>query len=324
MLVFTVAIIIGFIVLVWSADRFTDGASELARAFGVSQLVIGLTVVAIGSSAPEIMVSFNAALVGAMNLAIGNAVGSNITNVSLVLGATAMVVPIAYQRQVIQSSLLILTAAMVAIYIMFSDGRLDFIDGAILLGSLTAYSAWLVQTARKDKSSGLAEVSDGERADGDTPNLKRAIVWVLVGGVLLPLSARLLVWGASGIAEALGVSDLVIGLTIVALGTSLPELAASIAGALKGEHEMVVGNIIGSNVFNIMAVLGVPGLISPGAISTEVLGRDLPVMVAVVVLLVVLMFLGRKNQQLGRISGIVLLCSYLAYLAEVIRQSSAV
>ena len=202
MLVFTVAIIIGFIVLVWSADRFTDGASELARAFGVSQLVIGLTVVAIGSSAPEIMVSFNAALVGAMNLAIGNAVGSNITNVSLVLGATAMVVPIAYQRQVIQSSLLILTAAMVAIYIMFSDGRLDFIDGAILLGSLTAYSAWLVQTARKDKSSGLAEVSDGERADGDTPNLKRAIVWVLVGGVLLPLSARLLVWGASGIAVA--------------------------------------------------------------------------------------------------------------------------
>ena len=316
MFLFTIAILIGFIVLVWSADRFTEGASELAKIFGISQLVIGLTVVAIGSSAPEIMVSINAALIGAMNLAVGNAVGSNITNVSLVLGVTALAVPIAYDRKIIQCSVLILLAAMVGVAVMFYDGTLDFIDGFILIAALTGYSLWLVKSARSGDES-------AEQSDEEKPDVKRALLWVGVGGVLLPLSARLLVWGASGIARELGVSELIIGLTIVALGTSLPELAASVAGALKGEHEMVVGNIIGSNVFNLMAVLGVPGLISPGPVATDVLTRDLPVMVAVVILLIFLMFLGRKNQQLSRISGFVLLCSYLAYLFEVIRQTQA-
>ena len=199
---------------------------------------------------------------------------------------------------------------------MFYDGTLDFIDGFILIAALTGYSLWLVKSARSGDES-------AEQSDEEKPDVKRALLWVGVGGVLLPLSARLLVWGASGIARELGVSELIIGLTIVALGTSLPELAASVAGALKGEHEMVVGNIIGSNVFNLMAVLGVPGLISPGPVAADVLTRDLPVMVAVVILLIFLMFLGRKNQQLSRISGFVLLCSYLAYLFEVIRQTQA-
>jgi len=316
MLLFIVAILIGFVVLVWAADRFTDGASELAQIFGVSQLVIGLTVVAIGSSAPEIMVSFNAALVGAMNLAVGNAIGSNITNVALVLGVTAIAVPISFNRKVIQGSVSILLGAMVAVGLMFMDGNLDFIEGVILIAALVGYSLWLIKSARGGSSD------EGEQA-GERPDMRRALMWVGIGGLLLPLSARLLVWGASGVARDLGVSELIIGLTIVALGTSLPELAASVAGALKGEHEMVVGNIIGSNVFNLMAVLGVPGLISPGAVAADVLTRDLPVMVGVVILLIFLMFLGRKNQQLGRISGFVLLCSYLAYLFEVIRQTQA-
>ena len=315
MLAYIVAILIGFVVLVWAADRFTDGASELARIFGVSQLVVGLTVVAIGSSAPEIMVSFNAALVGAMNLAVGNAIGSNITNVALVLGVTALVVPIAFDRTVIQGSVGILLGAMAATGAMLMDGQLDFIDGVLLIAALVAYSLWLIKTARSDV---------GDATESKEPrDMKRALMWVGIGGLLLPLSARVLVWGASGVARDLGVSELIIGLTIVALGTSLPELAASVAGALKGEHEMVVGNIIGSNVFNLMAVLGVPGLIAPGAVAPDVLSRDLPVMVAVVILLIFLMFLGRKNQQLGRISGFVLLCSYLAYLIEVIRQTQA-
>jgi cation:H+ antiporter len=199
---------------------------------------------------------------------------------------------------------------------MFMDGNLDFIDGVILIAALVGYSLWLIKSARGGSSD------EGEQA-GERPDMRRALMWVGIGGLLLPLSARLLVWGASGVARDLGVSELIIGLTIVALGTSLPELAASVAGALKGEHEMVVGNIIGSNVFNLMAVLGVPGLISPGAVAADVLTRDLPVMVGVVILLIFLMFLGRKNQQLGRISGFVLLCSYLAYLFEVIRQTQA-
>ena len=257
-----VIFLVGLIVLSWSADRFVYGASALAKNIGISPMMIGLTIVAMGSSAPEIVVSAMASANGNMNTAVGNALGSNITNIALVLGITALVKPLVVASTTLKRELpALLVITLIAVAFLF-DGELASYEGLILMGLFVfvlAMMAWL--SLQVDKEDPLvAETADEIPSNVSTTS---ALIWVGVGLVLLPLSAHFLVDSAVEIARYFGISDLVIGLTIIAFGTSLPELAASIAGVLKGEDDLALGNIIGSNIFNLLAVLGMPGLIAP-------------------------------------------------------------
>ncbi|MGD8910862.1 MAG: calcium/sodium antiporter, partial [Chromatiales bacterium] len=256
------AIFGGLAVLVWGADRFISGAAALANNLGVSPMMIGLTIVGFGTSAPEVLVSSIAAIDGNPGLAIGNAIGSNIANIGLIIGVTALVTPLSVHSRVLKREYpLMLAITLISLALMW-DGTLARIDGLILLTLLAAILAWMVRSAKMDSSDPISGEFDAE-IPHDIPTPK-AVFWFVIGLVSLLLSSRLLVWGAVNVASALGVSDVVIGLTIVAIGTSLPELAASITSALKGEHDIAIGNVIGSNLYNILAVLSLPGLIAPG------------------------------------------------------------
>ena len=266
MLLNIVIFLVGLIVLSWSADRFVYGASALAKNIGISPMMIGLTIVAMGSSAPEIVVSAIASANGNMNTAVGNALGSNITNIALVLGITALVKPLLVSSTTLKRELpALLIISLIAIGFMF-DGELKSYEGIILLGLfifVLAMMAWL--SLQVDKEDPLVAETADEIPKGVSNT--SALIWIGVGLVILPLSAHFLVNSAVEIARYMGISDLVIGLTIIAFGTSLPELAASVAGVLKGEDDLALGNIIGSNIFNLLAVLGMPGLIAPGILT---------------------------------------------------------
>ncbi len=287
MLIFTVAVILGFIILIWSADQFVDGAASLAQHWGVSPLIIGMLIIGLGTSAPEMLVAASAALQGNAELGIGNAIGSNITNITLVLGATALIVTLPIHSNILKKELpLVLIAGLVSWYLL-SDGEFSRLDGAILLSGLFATIAWMIYTSKKVGSEDdplLAEVA--EEIPPEMP-FKKALLWMVAGLLLLMLSSKMLVWGASGIATSLGISDLIIGLTIVAIGTSLPELAATISSARKGETDLAIGNIVGSNLFNTLGVLAIPALIAPSTVSDPVLSRDMPIMIALTVLLII-------------------------------------
>ena len=307
-----VALLGGFALLVWGAERFVMGAASTARLLGVSPLLIGLTIVGFGTSAPEILVSLMASLNGNSGLAVGNAIGSNITNVALILGATAVLVPLSVHSGTVHRELPILLGTTVVAWLLLIDGRLDFADGLILLGGLVVMLGsviWLGLHSR-DKDPIAAEYEAEIPTD---MSLGRSLFWLLFGLVILVASSRLLVWGAVGIAEAFGVSDLVIGLTIVALGTSLPELAASVASALKNEPDIAIGNVIGSNMFNLLAVLGIPGLIKPDAVDAAVLSRDMPVMVGLTVALLIMAWGFRGEGRINRLEGGILLACYIGY-----------
>ena len=307
------AIIGGFGLLVWGADRFVIGAAASARNLGVSPLLIGLTIVGFGTSAPEMLVSGMAAWSGNAGLGIGNAVGSNIANVGLILGLTALLVPLQVHSVTLRRELPMLLITALAALALLLDGSLDRVDGLVLMGGLVAMLAWVVHlglSARRGVDPMAAEFAAEIPADLSTG---QALFWLLAGILVLLFASRLLVWGAVGVATWLGVSDLVIGLTIVALGTSLPELAASIASARKGEHDIAIGNVIGSNMFNLLAVLGMPALIQPGPVERAVLTRDFPVMIG---LTLGLMLMARGFHQAGHISrleGLVLVAVYCAY-----------
>lgn len=312
MLVSITLIFAGFVLLIWSADRFVMGAAALARNLGASPLLIGLTIVGFGTSAPEILVSGMASLQGNPGLAIGNALGSNIANIGLILGITAIVVPLAVNSDVLRKEYPLLLIVSMVSYILLMDDELGRMDGAILMLGLFASMFIVVKIGqRRQQSDVLAqEFTDEIPADMSTG---RSIMWFCIGLVLLLIGSRLLVTGAVDIAKAFGVSDLVIGLTIVAIGTSLPELATSIASALKGEHEMAVGNILGSNLYNLLAVLSIPGLVSPGPVAQEVLQRDMPVMLGLTLALF-LMGTGRGGKgSISRMAGVILLLTFVAY-----------
>lgn len=312
MLLATSAIVVGFIVLVWGADRFVMGAAALARNLGVSPLLIGLTIVSFGTSAPEILVSAMAAFGGTPSLAIGNAVGSNIANIGLILGVTALIAPLLFQSHVLLREYPILLAVSAGVYLLMIDGQLSFLDGLIMLAALAVTLTLLVRIgmARSASDPMSGEYEAEIRADLST---FAAVMWFLAGLALLLVSSRMLVWGAVEIATAMGVSDLVIGLTIVAIGTSLPELAASVMSALKDEPDIAVGNVIGSNIYNLLAVLCIPGLVSAPAISDEVLSRDLPVMLGLTLVLF-LMGRGRNGDgHINRIEGSILLLCFVGY-----------
>jgi len=304
--------VLGLIVLSWAADRFVYGASALARNIGISPMMIGLTIVAMGSSAPEIVVAAIASVNGAPDTAVGNALGSNITNIGLVLAVTALVKPLVVSSTTLKRempALLIITLlAMGFLY----NGKLAHFEGLILFGLfifVLAGMAWL--SLHVEKGDPLMADTVDEVPIGE--NTGRAVVWIGVGLVLLPLSAHYIVDSAVHIARYFGLSELVIGLTIIALGTSLPELAASIAGVRKGEDDLALGNIIGSNIFNLLAVLSMPGLIAPGAIDPDAYNRDMYVMLGLTVMLFFFSFSIIGKKQIGRLEGCLLLAGFLGY-----------
>ena len=300
------AVLVGLSLLIWSADRFVDGASATAGHLGMSPMLIGLTVVAFGTSAPEMLVSTMAALDGAPGLAIGNAIGSNIANIALVLGATALVSPIPIKGNLVRAELPILTLATVGAGILLLDYYLDAVNSVwLLLGLVVCLYLFnrYQQDHPKDKVAPLANMS-----------LKTGIIWLLVGLIALALGSRILVGGAVYIATSLGVSEMIIGLTIIAIGTSLPELAASIMSARKGQHGIALGNIIGSNIFNLLGVMAIPALISPVIIEANALWRDYGLMLLLTLFLLALGFKARHGGAISRIVGSLLLLTYVMYM----------
>ena len=309
-----VAVLGGFALLLWGADRFVIGAAATAHNLGVSHLLIGLTIVGFGTSAPEILVSVNASANGNSGLAIGNALGSNIANIALILGLTALVVPLAVRSQTLNREMPVLLAVTLLTLLPFLDGSLDRLEGFALIAGLGLMLYWLikVEVSSRDSDPMLADL------DAEIPvdmSMVKAIGWLLVGLAVLLAASWLLVWGAVRIAVALGVSDLIIGLTIVATGTSLPELAASMAAALKGEHDLAIGNVIGSNMYNLLAVLGVAGAISPGPFDPEVLSRDFPVMIGLTVVLFAMAYNVNDHGEINRVEGAALFAVYIGYIA---------
>jgi cation:H+ antiporter len=302
----------GFVLLMWGADRFVVGAAATARNLAVSPLIIGLTIVGFGTSAPEMLVSVVAAWQGNTGLAIGNAIGSNITNIALILGATALVKPLEIGSQTIRRELPILLLLMFASLFLLMDGRLDFHDGLILLAGLFVMMVWMTRLGLEYRRTDPMELEFSDQIPTDM-RMSQSIRWLLLGFIVLLVSSMLLVWGAVEVAIALGVSDLIIGLTIVALGTSLPEMAASVMSALKGEPDIAIGNVIGSNMFNLLAVLGLPGLIHPATVAPEVLLRDYPAMIALTVLLFLFAYGFRGRGRINRIEGGSLLLCYVSY-----------
>ncbi|MBL4607877.1 MAG: calcium/sodium antiporter [Pseudomonadales bacterium] len=308
------AVVFGIAALVWSADRFVHGAASMAKNFGISILIIGLTIVALGTSAPEIVISTSASLNGSPQLAIGNAIGSNIANIGLILGITALFGALPIQRQTIREDLPILLVITLVTGGLLYDMKLDKTDGIILLAMLLAYIYFLVRhkktTEEDDDDVFLVEVE--EEIDHDRLTNGQATFKFVTGLVVLLGSAKLMVWGAQEIALSMGISEAIIGLTLVALGTSLPELAASISSVMKGHHDLAIGNIIGSNIFNLLTVLPMPALIAPSILEQEIFSRDYALMLTLTVLLIALPFLGKRNH-ITAVKGIFLLSIYAAY-----------
>jgi len=311
------SILAGFAGLIWSADRFVGGSAAIASNLGISRLVVGLTIVSLGTSAPEIVVSISASLKDTGALAVGNALGSNLANIGLVLAITALVAPMPIQRHLINQEIPILLLVTALAGLVLYDATITLTEGTLLLGALIPLLYFIVQAKKKHSAP------ENEDADIHDMSTLIASLWFVVGLAILISSSELLVWGAQEVAISFGVSPLIIGLTVVAVGTSLPELAASVMSALKGHHDMALGNIIGSNIFNILAVMSLPGIISPPQMDDVVFSRDFLSMAGITLLLaaaiVVDYWLRNRHQngngtaRLGRRIGILLLVSYGAY-----------
>ncbi len=301
------ALIAGLIILVWSADRFVIGAAATAKNFGMSPMLIGLTIVSFGTSAPEILVSLMASTSGAGDLAIGNALGSNIANIALVLGVTAIIAPLPVKSGVLRKELPLLFGITLLAGALLFDLKLSMIDGIILLLALVL-CLYMFKRFQSNTEDQLVD-------DEEIPSLATgpAVAWLFVGLALLAISSRMLVWGASEIAFSLGVSKLIVGLTIVAIGTSLPELAASVASALKGHHDIAIGNVVGSNIFNLVAVMAIPGLIAPIGFEEIVFYRDYLLMLGLTLALIAFA-LWQKPPSISRFEGSILTAAYAAYL----------
>lgn len=306
------AIITGFILLIWSADRFIIGAAATARNFDVPPLIIGLTIVGFGTSAPEMMVAGFAAYDGSPAMAIGNALGSNIANITLVLGVAALISPLDVHSRIVKKELPILLVATLMALALLRDGTLSMLDGFILLSLLCLLMWWITRQGMRNQSEDALTDEYLEELP-DIMSTSHALFWLIAGLVLLTISSKILVWGAVNIATELGVSELVIGLSIIAIGTSLPELAASITGALKNEHDIAIGNVIGSNLFNTLGVLAIPGLIAPSALAEGILERDLPVVLILTIMLFVMAYGFRAEGRINRLEGSLLLSAFIAY-----------
>jgi cation:H+ antiporter len=299
----------GLILLIWGADRFVAGAAATARNLGLAPMLIGLTIVAFGTSAPEVLVSVAAALRENAGLAVGNAIGSNIANIGLVLGAAVLLRPMGVHSDVLRREVPILLGVTLLSLLLLLDNRLDRLDGVILMFTLLLVMAWLVRSSLRGNA--VADTTDLRLPKPMT--MARALTWTVLGLVLLLAGAQLLVLGAESLARTLGVPDLIIGLTVVAIGTSLPELAVTVVAALRNQHDLALGNIIGSNIFNLLAVLGVAGLIYPAALDPGVLTVHLPVMFVLTVAVLVMAYNWRGRSLLTRPDGLALLLAFFAY-----------
>lgn len=312
MLIASLALIVGFVTLVWSADRFLNGAAASARLIGMSPLMIGLTIVSLGTSAPEIMVAVAAAFNGTTLLAIGNAIGSNIANIGLVLGAAALIAPLPFARSVLSSELPWLMIATLAAFLVLFNlhlGRLEGIGLLLLLGVLM----W--RLIREHRSSDAEELEPELEEIAALESLTRtqAIIWLLTGLLVLLLSAQLLVWAATEIALLLGVSELIIGLTVIAIGTSLPELAATVGSVIKGHTDIAIGNVVGSNILNVLAVMALPPIIAPVSLDVAILWRDFGMMLAMTLLLLLFAYGLNRRPVITRFEGMVLLLAWIGY-----------
>ncbi|MCF6434866.1 calcium/sodium antiporter [Pseudoalteromonas sp. MMG022] len=311
-------LILGFVALVWSADRFVFGAAALARNFGVPTLIVGLTIVAMGSSAPEMMVAAQAAFADKTDTAVGNAVGSNIANILLVLGITALLRPLSVSSGILKREMPLLVLVSLAAWLIVSDDHFSFFEGAALLVGFIVFLLTLIIITKKSGNSNDPLINEAcEEVPNDVPTSK-ALLWLIVGMVLLPVSSGYLVDAAVDIAKYFGMSDLLIGLTIIAIGTSLPELAACVAGVLKQEDDLALGNIIGSNIFNILAVLSIAGIINPANIDSNIANRDIYIMLGATLALVFMSLSFTGTRRINRFEGGLLLAAFIGYMYYII------
>jgi cation:H+ antiporter len=307
------ATIVGLAALAWSADRFVNGAAAVARYLGMAPLLVGMLVIGFGTSAPELVVSAFAAADGAPEIALGNALGSNVANIGLILGVTALLTPVFVHRGILRKELPVLLGVTVLAGALMLDKQLSRADAVVLVVVLVALVAWSIWQAQSGSDDALAHDVEAE-AESHHLTRRAAWTWLGVGLVLLVVSSRVLVWGAVGIAERLGWSDLIIGLTVVAIGTSAPELASSIAAVRKGENDLALGNIIGSNLFNTLGVIGLAGLIAPAAVSPDLITRDLPVVLGLTLALVMFAVWPLGRGRITRIEGGLLVGAFAVYI----------
>ena len=324
-LITLILFIIGFVLLITGAEFLVRGASKLAIAIGISPLVVGLTVVAYGTSAPELAVTIQATFAGQSDLALGNVVGSNISNVLLVLGLSAVLGSLLVAQKLVRFEIPLMIALSVLILLIGLDGVIGWIDGLILFGGAMAYTFFVIRQSRKENKLIQAEYEqefDGQKAKilGPLDLLRQAGLIVLGLGMLI-LGSKWLIDGAVATAEFLGVSQLIIGLTVVAVGTSLPEIATSVIASIRGERDIAVGNVVGSNIFNILSVLGLTGIIAPTGVlvSTAALSFDIPVMIVVAVACLPIFF---TNYSIDRWEGFLFLGYYAAYTAYLYLQAT--
>lgn len=313
-----IVLILGFAALVWSADRFVFGAAALARNFGVPTLIVGLTIVAMGSSAPEMMVAAQAALVDKTDTAVGNAVGSNIANILLVLGITALLRPLSVSSGILKREMPLLVIVSLGAWLIISDNYFSAIEGTLLLVGFVLFLLALIIITKQTGNQDDPLVSEACDEVPDNVSTKKAILWLVIGMVLLPISSHYLIGSAVDIAKFFGMSDLLIGLTIIAIGTSLPELAACIAGVLKKEDDLALGNIIGSNIFNILAVLSIAGILNPATLDANIAQRDIFVMLAATLALIIMSLSLTGTRRINRLEGGLLLAAFIGYMYYII------
>lgn len=312
MTLFFASVALGLFLLVWSADKFVDGASDVARYLGMSPLLIGMVIIGFGTSAPEMVVSAMSSANGSPGIALGNAYGSNITNIALILGLTSLLMPINVHSQVLKKELPILLGITVLTIGLIADLDLSRLDAIVLLVVFSGIVGWTIKQGLTENKDALGTEMDMELSTHHTP-IKKSVFFLIFGLLVLVLSSRLLVYGAVGIATALGVSEILVGLTVVAVGTSLPELASSVIAARKGESDLALGNVLGSNLFNTLAVVGISGSIAPSTIEREIFYRDISVMTALTLLLFFFSYGFRGKGRISRVEGAILLAGYIGY-----------
>jgi len=316
-----VLFVIGLGLLTIGADILVKGAATLAGSFGIAPLIIGLTVVAFGTSAPELAVSINSSFQGQSDIALGNVVGSNICNVLLILGLSAIAAPLVVQRQLVRIDVPVMIGASIIMAALALDGRLGRWDGALLSIGLLAYIGFLLHLSRKNKAIAAAVLAEVDIDEEDKAHPLKSVAFIVVGLAMLVLGSTWLVDGAVMFARSLGISELVIGLTIVSIGTSLPELATSVMASIKGERDIAIGNIVGSNIFNIFSVLGISALVAPDGIrvAAQAMQFDIPVMLAISVLCLPLFYIGFS---ISRARGAMLLAWYVGYVCYLVMQGN--
>lgn len=315
MLLSIFAVVGGLTLLIYGADRLVYGAVGVAGVLGFSPLIIGLIVIGFGTSAPEILVSATAALQGNPGIGFGNAIGSNITNIIMVLGVTALIIPLQISSQALKYEFPLLILISFLTFMLVIDGEISQFDSAILLLGIFMTLGLLGYFTIRNKKDGADDTIATKFNDeiSDNARIRKGCFWLIIGLTLLIGSSKALVWGAVNIAQAYGISDLIIGLTIIAIGTSLPELAASIMSAIRKEHDLIIGNIIGSNIFNLLAVIGITGAIQPGAFPDEALTRDMPIMLVLTVALFLMACPWRGAVRITRLQGSLLFTGFVAY-----------